>query len=324
MTQPCRIGVLGGGSIGLRHAANLRQLGHGNVVVLEPSPAARERFDGAIAEGLVATREEFWEARPDVVFVCTPSQHHLADATEALTRGCDVFVEKPLAVSLEGCDALATKATENSCVTMVACNMRFHPGPIAVKALIEDGRIGAILAARLHCGSFLPDWRPWQDYKLSYSADSVSGGAILDCIHEIDLALWYLGPGSLQAAVVRKGGSIGLPDTDAIAELLIAHDSGALGSVHLNFLQRNYSRGCEIVGTLGTIRWDFEVPEVHIHSGDGTATVSLPADYDLNAMYLDEARHFLDCVAARRPTCNPLDGGLAALRIALDAKSASR
>jgi predicted dehydrogenase len=194
-----------------------------------------------------------------------------------------------------------------------------------VKRLLDEGHIGEVLSARLYTGSHLPRWRPWQDYKLSYSADPVVGGAVLDCVHEIDLALWLLGPAKLRAAAIRKGASIGLEKTDALAELLLDHESGALGSLHLNFVQQNYSRGCEVIGASGTIRWDFSAAAVSRYGADGELAqlIELPEDYDINAMYLDELSHFLDCVTSRAQTCNPLAGGIAALEIALAAKESA-
>ena len=321
-----KIGILGGGSIGLRHAANLHGLGVERLSILEPSAPARERCPENLRGFLVEAAGEFWEREMDSVFVCTPSAEHLSHVQTAVSRGCDVFVEKPLASAEDGCFELATEAERRALITMVACNMRFHPGPAAVKRLLGEQRIGRVLYARIHTASYLPTWRPWQDYRMSYSADPHTGGVILDGVHEIDLALWYLGPATLRHATVRKAEAIGLPETDGIADLLLDHHSGSLSSVHLNFVQRNYSRGCQIVGETGTIAWDFSKSEVLVYGEDGRVaeTVGWIADYDLNAMYVAEMEHFLDCQESREPTCNPLAGGLAVLKLACAAKECSR
>ena len=122
--------------------------------------------------------------------------------------------------------------------------MRFHPGPAAVRRLLKDGAIGDLISYRLHTGSYLPLWRPHQDYRQSYSASEETGGAILDCIHELDLALWYAGPAQLIAAKHLPARSIGL-QTDGLAEILLQHDIGnRIGSIHLNFIERDYRRSC--------------------------------------------------------------------------------
>ena len=157
---------------------------------------------------------------------------------------------------------------------MVGCNMRFHPGPATVRRLLEEKALGTPLCARLQTSSFLPRWRPEQDYRKSYSASPDSGGAILDCIHEIDLADWYFGPGIVLASAILPASCLGLT-TDGAAEILISHDSGVLASVHLNFMQRDYRRGCQIAGTDGTIYWDFAMRYVEVFGEDGTLSAKL-------------------------------------------------
>jgi len=311
------IGVLGGGSIGTRHASNLRALGIAEIVVFEPNEEARRRIPAALAPSVVGTEAELWDRAPGAVLVCTPSAQHLEQALGAVSRGCDVFVEKPLASTVEGCAELIHEAGRRQCVSMVACNMRFHPGPATVRRLLDEGRIGRMLGARIYCGSYLPSWRPWQDYRQSYSAHPDTGGAILDGIHEIDLALWLLGPATLRAAASRSASSIDLDRTVGLAEILLDHESGVLSSTHLNFVQRDYSRGCELIGERGTIRWDFNSPVVTIRGGaTEEEAFPLPAGWMVNDMYLDELRHFLASSESRSPSCNPFEGGLAALEIA--------
>jgi predicted dehydrogenase len=200
--------------------------------------------------------------------------------------------------------------------------MRFHPGPAAVKRALDAGVIGSPIAARIYCGSYLPGWRPGSNYTLSYSASPEHGGAVLDCIHEIDLALFYFGPARLRSASVLPATAIGL-HTDGLAELTLQHAAGVLSSVHLNFVQRNYSRGCEVIGHDGTLTWNFTRRTVERFGPDGALaeTIAEPADWDVNKMYVDELVHFLGACASGRPSCNPLAGGVEALSIALAARA---
>jgi predicted dehydrogenase len=205
---------------------------------------------------------------------------------------------------------------------MVGCNMRFHPGPARVKQLLEAGAIGRVIAARIVTGSYLPDWRPGTDYRDGYSASAErGGGAILDCIHEIDLSLWYLGPGTVVGAAAVPARSIGL-QVEGLAEILIRHDSGALSSVHLNFVERGYRRTCRFLGSEGAISWDFEGGGVVWQGSDGRARARYerPDDWCVNSMYVDEMKHFLECVSARTTPQGTLEEGSRALGIALGAR----
>src|SRR5262249_44881068 len=152
------------------------------------------------------------------VLVTAPTHLHVPLAREAAAHGCDLFIEKPLSHSWDGVEELRHEVRRRGLVTMVGCNMRFHPGPARVHELLRRGAIGRPLAARIFTGSYLPDWRPGTDYRKSYSASSERGGGVLlDCIHEIDLALWYFGPARLAAAVAAPAETIGL-DVEGVAE----------------------------------------------------------------------------------------------------------
>jgi predicted dehydrogenase len=313
--------VIGAGSIGARHLRNLQILGVGPLAVVEPDPVRRQTVAN---EGFSSFRDlrEGLAWGPDFAVIASPTAQHLAQALEAAQSGCHLFIEKPLSHSLHGVAELMALTARCGLITLVGCNMRFHPGPATVHRLLQAQAIGTVLSARVQTGSYLPRWRAGQDYRHSYSADPLHGGAILDCIHEIDLALWYFGPARLLASAVRPATSLGLA-TDGLAELLLEHDSGCLASVHLNFVQRDYHRTCQIIGTNGTIDWDFGERRVRLHGADGglLQVIEEPAGSPVNRMYLDEMEHFVESLRQGRPTMNPLDGGVAALRLALQARA---
>jgi predicted dehydrogenase len=321
MSSEIRVAVLGCGSIGRRHARNAQGLAGAQVGCYDTALDTATVLAAEVGGVAHSRLEDVWSWHPQVVIIAAPSDLHIALASEAIGHGCDVFVEKPLSHSLDGVDALCAAAAEADAVTMVGCNMRFHPGPAAVKRLIDAGEIGTVLSSRVQTGSYLPRWRPGSDYHQSYSASAEAGGAVLDCIHEIDLALWYHGPARLLAAAIRPAASLGL-GTDGLAELLLEHDSGVLSSVHLNFVQRDYRRSCQIIGDRGTIYWDFVEGPVRVFGEDGVERVDAvqPESWDVNDMFVDELYHFIDCVRDRKPTTNPLEGGADALRIAVAAR----
>lgn len=313
--------VLGFGSIGQRHTRNLRAAGVTEITVFDPAETrigeAREVFGIEGSTDLSSS----WKLRPDVVFVTSPTAHHVVHAMEAAERGCHVFVEKPMSHTNSGLAELAQAVEARSLVSMVGCNMRFHPGPETVKRLLDGGAIGTVQAGRVYTGSYLPAWRPGQDHRGSYSASLESGGAILDCIHEIDLTLWYLGPGRLAFAAVRPATSIGV-EADGLAELIIDHDSGPLTSVHLNFIERDYRRGCVFVGDRGTVAWEFSEKAVTVFGADGQVRERFlePAGWQVNRMYEAELAHFLGAVVRGEPAVNPVREAVRTTELALEAR----
>lgn len=270
----------------------------------------------------VASMEEAWARGVDAALVAVPTHQHVPVALEAARRGCHLFIEKPLSDRLEGLETLFETVAKKALVTLVGCNMRFHPGPATLKRLMDEGLIGEPIAARIQTGSYLPGWRPSTDFRQSYSASAESGGGvILDCIHEIDLALWFFGPAEVVGAAVLPADSLGL-EVEGLAEILLQHRSGALSSVHLNFVQRDYRRCCQVIGTEGSLYWDFEQEAVRCYRPkDGWREFPQPAGWELNRMYLDEMRHFWACLSGDEKPEVDMVGGRRALEIALAAKA---
>src|SRR5262249_50073259 len=138
--------------------------------------------------------DDAWHDGVDVAFITAPTRLHIPLALQAAEHGCHLFVEKPLADCLEGVERFLETVKERNLVTLVGCNLRFHPGLIQVKRLLEEGAIGRVIAARVEVGQYLPDWHPQEDYRQGYSARrELGGGVILDAIHEIDYVRWLLG-----------------------------------------------------------------------------------------------------------------------------------
>jgi predicted dehydrogenase len=317
--------VVGGGSIGRRHLRNLKALGLVKLGLVEIDGKRR----GAIAEELGVT--EFTDLSdglnwsPDFVVVSTPSHLHVHQAHQAVRRGCDVFVEKPLSHTPDGLAELAELVACKNVVSLAGSNMRFHPGPLKVKELIQDGMLGKILFARIHAGSYLPTWRAGTDYRDNYAArEGTGGGCILDGIHEIDLARWYLGDVREVFCIADHLSSLEI-STEDVAVLLCRHSNSAVSEIHLDYVQRTYERGCQIVGEKGSIFWDFNNKQVRFCDSSGRCTTfSQPEDWQLNQMYMDEMRHFLDCVRTRHTTALSIPDAVGVMQIVFAAKTSNQ
>src|SRR5260370_37033216 len=83
----------------------------------------------------------------DAVVICSPPHRHLDQAAAAVRRGWHVFVEKPLAHTLEGTAALVDEAARAGRAVLVGCNLRFLPSLMLVRRFVDEGRIGRPLAA---------------------------------------------------------------------------------------------------------------------------------------------------------------------------------
>jgi predicted dehydrogenase len=318
--------VVGGGSIGSRHLRNLKELGVEHLSLVETDASRREKISAELAVRGFSNLSAGIEWGPDFAVVATPTHLHIEQTLEIVHAGVPVFVEKPLAHAPERLSELAELVEKKKLISLVGCNMRFHPGPAQVKQSLDEGRLGKILFARVHTGSYLPEWRPDADYRNNYAARSATGGGcIMDCIHEIDLARWYLG--EMQSVFCCAGHLSALEiETEDVAALVCRHNSGAISEIHLDYVQRTYERGCQIVGESGTIFWDFNGGAVRWYDAASKqwTTYAQPGTWQTNQMYLDEMKHFLECLRDKRPTTLPISEAAGLMRVVFAARTSAK
>ena len=284
--------------IGQRHISNLMTLGIEDIFASDTRADRLADVASRFDIQTVRTLEQGWELAPNVAIIATPSSLHIQQALEAARHGCHLFVEKPLGDRLDGVEELLSIVDENKLVSLVGCNMRFHHGPATIKKLLEKSAIGKVITALLDSGQYLPDWHPGEDYRQGYSANaSMGGGVVLDGIHEIDYAYWLFGEVD---EVYSQGGKLSSLeiDTEDNVNILMKMAGSFSVAVHLDYIQRAYSRSCKVVGEDGTIVWDIDRGEVRLYSAWEQRWESFPEPqgYTINQMYIDEMDHFLRCL----------------------------
>ena len=192
MHQTKKIFVVGQGSIGNRHIANLKYLSQEiNVYSYRRSEGkSYKRLEGinyidSLEEGINIS---------DAVVICNRTDQHIDVALEAAKNKKHLFIEKPLSNELVNLDKLRASLEDNNLVFNPGFMLRFHPNLIFMKKLIDDKFLGDIYYVNAQVGQYLPDWRPNTDYKNNYGAKKIWGGGVtLDLIHEIDLLHWFFG-----------------------------------------------------------------------------------------------------------------------------------
>lgn len=212
-----RIGVIGLGSIGLRHARNILDLGH-EAFGFDPDEgrqALLASYGGVPAplQGTLAT---------DRLVVASPTPNHYEQIQMAESP---TLVEKPLADKpIDGLDL--------SQIILVGYNLRYHSSVKQAKNWIDAGFIGKPLHADFVLAQF--------NDKPAYLRD----GVILNWSHEIDLCLHLLGPGTCLSTVEKN---------NTIADLFIEHITGCVSSIHLNYVNKKEERYFTILGDKGKI-----------------------------------------------------------------------
>ncbi len=285
------VGVIGLGSIGAVHAKNLKSLGC-DVIVHDPK--------------LPETRDsEYVLGNSDALVISSPSNDHAFQILVA-PAGKPLFVEKPIGVS--GSDVIEIEAVlrHKKNPIMVGFNLRFHSCVKKAKEWMDAGLIGKPLWANFTCAQF--------NDKPAYMRD----GVILNWSHEIDLALYLLGSGSVSCSSTRLSNG-----RDDLTDILLTHKNGCRTHIHLDYLTKDELRGFTIVGTTGSININLlngGVGCLNRDSGGSIGDSLYTPNNSWNENYIDEMKAWLDCIDGKETIGATGEEGMETLRICLEVR----
>lgn len=189
-----RVGVLGLGNRG-KFAKGVHRPGDGAEVVwaadpdADAHPRAREWFGSSVRT--TTDHRQLLDADLDAVLILTPDHTHEELAIEFLAAGVAAYVEKPLAITVEGCDRILAAAREHGTRLYVGHNMRHMGFVLLMRDLIQRGAIGEVKAVwcRHFVGNggdfYFKDWHAERQYSTSLLLQK---GA-----HDIDVMHWLAG-----------------------------------------------------------------------------------------------------------------------------------
>ncbi len=317
--------IAGYGSIGRRHLRNLRALGEDDILLYRThhSTLPEAEIDGVPVETNLKTALAH---HPDAVIIANPTALHMEVAIPAAEAGCHILMEKPISDTLAKVDHLRAALAGGKGQLLVGFQFRYHPALRQIKTWLDAGEIGKVYSFRAHWGEYLPNWHPWEDYKQSYAArPDLGGGVVLTLTHPLDYLRWLLGDVQSLWAFTGTLGDLGIGVADS-AEIGLQFQSGAAGTVHVDYLQRPAGHTLQILGTGGMVHWDNASGGAGLFraANDSWEKYSLPANFDRNDLFLDELRHFIKIVQGlENPMCTLGDGGWA-LRLALSAHQSAQ
>jgi predicted dehydrogenase len=333
-----RILIVGLGSIGQRHARNLRAL-YGDRVellayrvrglphVITDAMSIEPAADVGQACGIraFASLDAALAERPVATIVCNPSSLHMATATAALESGSHVLIEKPLSHTLDGVDRIVSLARQRQRIAAVGYQMRFHPVVRRLRQLLSDRAVGAVTAVRSEWHEYLPGAHPYEDYRRSYAARADQGGGVLLCyIHEFDYLQWLFGAPLGVEATASCEARLGLNvEESVVTELHYDMDGRPVRiTVDLSFASEPPLRRCIVTGTSGSIVADLLAPSLLLLDREGAVVMEARFDgWQRNTMFIDEMRNFVAAIEGRAAEIVTASEAAVSLRIALAAKA---
>lgn len=326
---------IGLGSIGQRHLRNVRRvLGDECELIAYRATDGRFVYNDAMEVDttrkiedvhpitVFASLEEALAQSPDIAFISNPTNLHVSTAIEVVKAGCHALIEKPLSDTMDGVSKLTRLASESDVVVQVGFQMRFHPALRMAHESLHAGEIGHPITARLEIGEYLPNWHPWEDYRIGYAARSdLGGGALATQSHEFDYASWLFGAPLRIAAFGGHLSSLEVDVEDAVSILMECRVDGRLVPVtlDLDYVQRKGVRRCTVVGDSGRLIVDLLSNSIEITGADGGVVESRAwPDFERNQLFIDELETFLGAVRGVNDPLPTLEEGIVSLR-AIDA-----
>ena len=274
------IAVVGAGSVGRRHAANLEVLGRAAELI------PWRGFDRAALEKRA-------DVEALVIATATPIRTELVAL--AVEKDWPVYVEKPLAATPEEVAAILALAGPIAARSLLGTMMRYHP---VIRALHDDG-LSDVYDFAFEIGHDVRQWRQNWRFADSYAADPAGGGVLLDLCHEIDMAA-CLFPG-LGVASVESIGHPEFPGIDFASRIALSREGGPAGSVAMDYLAPVSWRRMVLKGLTRVVEADLLAAEIR-PLGDAPRRF----DYDRNAMFLGAMGDFLALADGRETSGNPL------------------
>lgn len=195
MTKQLKTALVGVGKVTDMHARALAKLEESSFTAV--CSRSREKAQAFASKYKVKAHTDVAEMvsseKIDVVIICTPHPNHREPTIAALEAGAHVLIEKPLASSLEDCDAMIEASKRCKKQIGVVCQRRWYLPAMRVKEAIDAGRIGKPVFGTVN----MLGWRDEAYYKSDpwRGTWKGEGGGVLvnQAPHQLDMLYWFMG-----------------------------------------------------------------------------------------------------------------------------------
>lgn len=195
------------------------------------------------------------EMKPELVAIATESGKHAQIALDCIDKGCNIIIEKPIALSLEDADEIIARS-EAKGVKVCACHQnRFNKSIQQIRSAVEKHRFGKMLYGTAHIR-----WNRGYDYysrakwRGTWEQD---GGALMNqCIHNIDLLRWMMGDEIIEVVGMTDRLNHDYIDAEDLGIALVRFANGSYGIIEgtTDIFPQNLEETLYIFGERGTVK----------------------------------------------------------------------
>ncbi len=295
--------IVGAGAIAYAHAEALTKLGVTIRGVYDINPASAHKL--AAQYGTVAV-EDFAEIvkSVDMVHLCTPPAKRVEHAAVAMTAGCHVLAEKPLAISIADAQTIVDLAQQHQVKLMVDYNHRFRVGFQQLLSIVQSGRIGEVVDVFIYRMSMLGGNAGTQNDTWRRTPNLVCGMTIESLSHDIDMVLQLAGPIRDVKADIR-GTFADVPQFDTNAHVSFNLGRGGMALIHSSWSSHLKGSVRGVMGTKGTVILEgddlFDFTRLRLKTNEMPCEEVLQVNdtYNLHTCpsYYNVNKHCIECIA---------------------------
>ncbi|MDT4763430.1 Gfo/Idh/MocA family oxidoreductase [Sphaerochaeta sp. PS] len=311
MSVDYKIGIIGFGSIATRHLHNIDKVlaAKGCTHSIDVIRSGKGGVIDNDAQLLIENTYYSYVQVPDdydILFITNPTALHYSTIRKYASKTKHMFIEKPVfdssSLSLEELNL------DPNMTYYVACPLRYSH---VVQYIKNQCDLTKIYSVRAICSSYLPEWRPHQDYRKSYSAHTELGGGVsIDLIHEWDYLTYLFGyPEQL---VNFRGTFSDLEINSDDLSIYIAKYPNLAVEVHLDYFGRVSIREIQLFSADDTIVGDFIKNEIRFLK---TGKI-IPFEESRNDYHRKEIEHFFSIIEGFSQNDNSIATALKTLDIA--------
>lgn len=304
-----RVAIVGSGSIASRYKSILES--SFGVQPITISDYAKSASSNSIFKREEIANSSYPPGFFDLLIIASENRRHLSDYLLFNIFAKKVLIEKPLLHRVLS-DVEVNLLIKRESDIFISSPLRFHQG--FVELLRNREAMGEISNIEVRCQSWLPDWRPWRNYRDGFWNDPAQGGVLREIVHEFDYLIRIFGTLNPVYSSFSHSKLLSL-DVESSFDAFLRTSNHEQLNVHLDYSSAVSRRYFRMDGTHGSLIWDILQGELSLISTKNVAKIHVfKGDLDRNLTFQRQIESILDQKSWPVSATN-LEESLSALRL---------
>ena len=288
--------------MGKRRARCLRTMGYDDIAAVDTREDRRAEIAQQSGVQTFPTTTDALATAPEFALICLPPHLHTDCLLQCIAHGLPAFCEAPMTLTLDDTETVIQAAEKAGVFLAPSCTYLHNAIHRKVKSIIDQQKLGRLLAYLSHAGQHVADWHPYEDYRGFYASKRSQGGMCFDMLpHEFQMLTWFAGPVRALSCMARMRSATIETDPKArdVYDVTLDTASGASAVIHHDIFQRPPGVIRKLMFERGALEFNWRSLRTAEYQGPGfTHEPEWKSDpleeYDFEQMYVDELQHALN------------------------------